>query len=183
VRKIQFSLAACAGLLLLSTTRSAHADVSAWVFTGGGIGYLKQHALSINPGGVMMLEAGMGTSQQDPLILGGSLQLSPFFGHGSDLALLARLATRGYINGGFGLALEVGPYERFWGEGSAGGVSNLFLGAPWGITLGASGSYGSNDARGVSLLLGLDFMRLTVFRSTGTSWLPNPFPANREENH
>lgn len=179
----KLSLAAGASLLLLSLTRPASADASGWVFAGGGISYLKQHSLSLNPGATMLLQTGIGTSPANTLIFGGSFQLQTFFAHGSDLSVLARLATNGYVNGGFGLALDAGPYQRFWGEESTGGVANLFLGAPWGITLGVIGSSGSHDARAVSAVIGLDFARLTVFRSTGTNWLPNPFPPDRAENH
>ncbi|HEY2408066.1 MAG TPA: hypothetical protein VGI10_18795 [Polyangiaceae bacterium] len=183
MKKIPILVALCAALLLSLRARPARADASAWVFTGGGAAFLKQHSLSLNPGATMLLETGIGTSSSNNVIVGGSFQLQSFFSHGSDLALLARLATRGYVTGGFGMALDAGPYRRFWGETSTGGVANLFLGAPWGITLGASSNWGSNDARGISAVIGLDFARLTVFRNTGTNWLPNPFPADRPENH
>ncbi len=53
------------------------------------------------------------------------------------------------------------------------------LGAPWGITLSATGTLGSNDERSVSAVLGIDFARLTVYRTSGGQWWPNTFPAYR----
>jgi hypothetical protein len=164
---------------LLLRARTARADVSSWVFVGGGASQLHQAELSSRTVGAMRVQFGLGTDPSHPLVLGGLFSFEPNFGYGSDLALLVRGATRGYVNGGFGLALDAGPYERFWGERSVGGASMLWLGAPWGIGLGLGGSLGSHDASGFSAILGIDFARLTVYRNAGTSWFPNPFPAYR----
>jgi hypothetical protein len=167
---------------VLFGARGARADVSSWAFVGGGVSRLQQDGL---PGTVMpsmRLQIGLGTPPSNPVVLGGLFSLEPNFGYGSDLAVLLRGASRGYVNGGFGLALDVGPYERFWGEKSLGGEGTLWLGAPWGLALGVNGSFGSNDARGVSAILGIDFARLTVYRNTGTNWFPNPFPAYRPKD-
>jgi hypothetical protein len=83
------------------------------------------------------------------------------------------------VTGGFGLALDVGPYRRFWGDGSTGGQAALVLGAPWGITLSVGGGLGTNDARLFGATLGLDFARLTVYRLAGENWFLNPHPAYR----
>jgi hypothetical protein len=130
----------------------------------------------------MRVHFGMGTDPSHPLILGGLFSWEPIFGYGSDLSLSLRTATRGYVNGGLGLALDLGPYERFWGEGSVGGAGTLWLGAPWGIALGVGGSVGSHDARSFSAILGIDFARLTVYRNTGGSQFLNPFPAYRTKD-
>jgi hypothetical protein len=164
---------------LLLRARTAYADVSSWAFVGGGASQLHQEALSSRTASAMRVQFGLGTDPSHPLILGGLFSLEPNFGYGSDLALFVRLATRGYVNGGFGLALDAGPYERFWGQRSVGGASMLWLGAPWGVSLGLGGSLGSHDASGFSAILGIDFARLTVYRNAGTSWFPNPFPAYR----
>ncbi|MET0795023.1 MAG: hypothetical protein ABW061_26120, partial [Polyangiaceae bacterium] len=63
-----------------------------------------------------------------------------------------------------------------------GGTGTLWLGAPWGIALGAGANVGSHDAHGFSLILGVDFARLTVYRSAGTSWFLNPFPPYRSDS-
>lgn len=164
-------------LLVHAAARSARADVSSWAFVGGGVTQLHQEALSSRSAGAMRIQFGVGSSPANPLVLGGLFSLEPNFGYGSDLALLVRGATRGYVNGNFGLALDVGPYERFWGQHSEGGAATLWLGGPWGVGLGLGGSVGSHDERGFSAILGVDFARLTVYRNSGTNWFPNPFPA------
>jgi hypothetical protein len=167
----------CSASSVLFSTRAARADVSSWVFAGGGISRLQQEGLSAAVKPAMRLQIGLGTDPSNPLVLGGLLSLEPTFGYGSDLALLFRGASRGYVNGNFGLALDLGPYERWWGERSVGGEGTLWLGAPWGIALGVNASVGSHDASGFSAILGIDFARLTIYRNAGTNWFPNPFPA------
>jgi len=169
-------------LALLCAVRPAHADVSSWVFAGGGVSQLAQNSLSSRTVGSMRVHFGMGTDPSHPLVLGGVFSWEPHFGYGSDLSLSMRAASRGYVNGGFGLALDLGPYERFWGEGSVGGAGTLWLGAPWGVSLGVGGSVGSNDARSFSAILGIDFARLTVYRNSGTNAFLNPFPAYRPKD-
>jgi hypothetical protein len=120
------------------------------------------------------VEAGLGTPPAG-LVVGGLMRMQPYFKEGTDLSLLMRLATRGFVQGNFGLALDAGGYERFWGQHSQGGVGSLVLGAPWGITLNASAGLGTNDERFATFSLGLDFARLTVYRTSGTSWFKNPY--------
>jgi len=171
-----------APLALLCAARPARADVSSWVFAGGGVSQLAQNALSSRTVASMRVHFGMGTDPSHPLIFGGLFSWEPHFGYGSDLSLSLRTATRSYVNGGLGLALDLGPYERFWGEGSVGGAGTLWLGAPWGVSLGVGGSVGSHEARSFSAILGIDFARLTVYRNTGTSAFLNPFPAYRPKD-
>jgi hypothetical protein len=169
-------------LALLGAARPAQADVSSWAFVGGGVSQLAQNALSARTVPSMRVHFGMGTDPSHPLVFGGLFSWEPHFGYGSDLSLSLRTATRGYVNGGLGLALDVGPYERFWGEGSVGGAGTLWLGAPWGVSLGVGGSVGSHDARSFSAILGIDLARLTVYRNSGTSVFLNPFPAYRPKD-
>src|SRR6478609_7855206 len=181
-RRLFIPIAWLAGpLALLSAVRPARADVSSWVFAGGGVSQLAQDSLSSRTVASMRVHFGMGTDPSHPLVLGGVFSWEPHFGYGSDLSLAMRAASRGYVNGGLGLALDLGPYERFWGEGSVGGAGTFWLGAPWGVSLGVGGSVGSNDARGFSAILGIDFARLTVYRNTGTNLFLNPFPAYRPD--
>jgi len=171
-----------AALALLCAARPARADVSSWVFAGGGVSQLSQNTLSSRVVGSMRVHFGMGTDPSHPLIVGGLFSWEPHFGYGSDISQSLRIATRGYVNGGLGLALDLGPYERFWREGSVGGASTLWLGAPWGVSLGLGGSVGSNEAHSFSAILGIDFARLTVYRNSGTSTFLNPFPAYRPKD-
>jgi hypothetical protein len=170
-------------LFLVSTllaARGARADVSSWAFVGAGPSWVEgdEHEQTLQPS--MLIETGLGTPSRHPLIFGGLFRFHTHFGEGTDLGISMRGATRGFVNGGFGLALDLGSYFRFWGEeDSFGPQGALVLGAPWGITLSGGGGLGSNGGRHFGVVLGLDFARLTVHRETGTSWYPNPFPAGR----
>ncbi len=162
-----------------AVSSNAHADVSSWAYVGGGASAFEQQGLELKLDPTLAIEVGMGTSPARPLVLGGMFKLQTLFGDGTDLGLALRLATRSFVTGDFGLAVDAGPYRRFWGEGSTGGQAALVLGAPWGITLSVGGGIGSNDARQFGATLGLDFARLTVYRLAGESWFPNPRPAYR----
>jgi hypothetical protein len=166
-------------LAALAATAPARADVSSWAYVGGGMTSFKQHKLELKTDPTLAIETGVGTAPRHPLVVGGMFKLQALFGDGADLGLSLRLATRGFVTGNFGLALDVGPYQRFWGEGSTGGQASLVLGAPWGITLTLGGGVGSNDARQFGATLGVDFARLTVYRLAGENWFPNPHPAWR----
>jgi hypothetical protein len=166
-------------LAAIVVTGSAHADVSSWAYVGGGVSSLEQKGLELRLDPSLAIEAGMGTPPTRRLVLGGMLKLQTHFGDGTDLGLALRVATRSFVTGDFGLAVDAGPYRRFWGEGSTGGQAALVLGAPWGITLSVGGGIGSNEARHFGATLGLDFARLTVYRLAGENWFPNPHPAYR----
>jgi hypothetical protein len=168
------------GVLLHSGAASA--DVSSWVYVGSGAASVEQRGLSRRTDPTLAIEAGMGSTPAKPLVVGGMFKVLTLFGDGADLGLSLRLATRGFVTGKFGLALDAGPYRRFWGEGSTGGQAALVLGAPWGITLSVGGGLGSNEAQQIGATLGLDFARLTVFRLSGENWFPNPHPAYRPKD-
>jgi hypothetical protein len=169
------------GLAAAATALSgqARADVSSWAFAGSGATQLQQRSFEKRLDPTISIETGLGTPPTHALVLGGMFKLHSYLGDGADLGLSLRLATRGFVTGGFGLALDAGPYQRFWGEGSTGGQAALVLGAPWGITLSLGGGLGSENARQFGATLGLDFARLTVYRLSGESWFPNPRPAYR----
>ena len=168
IRRWPLALASLsAGLLLAGTS---HADVSSWVYAGFGPAYLENGDRDRY---TLQLESGIGTPPA-AVVAGALFRVQPYFGEGTDLALMARVATRGFVQGGFGLALDAGGYQRFWGAESTGGLGSLVVGLPWGINLSASGGIGTNDARFATLTLGLDFARLTVYRTHGTNWFSNP---------
>ncbi len=164
-------------LALLVSARPAHADVSSWLFAGGGAGLLRQSGESTLPLS-LQFDAGMGSPPSGPVILGGLARIQPYLGHGTDLSLLVRATTHGFSNGDWGGALDLGAYGRFWGIGSQGVTGSLVLGAPWGITLDLGASVGTNDQQSVSAVLGIDLARLTVYRQSGLGWWPNPFPVD-----
>lgn len=168
----------------LTVASSAHADVSSWFFVGGGPSW---HGWQGTSGHVVLapsleLETGFGTTPKNPLVLGWLMNGQALFGYGIDLGLSARLATRGFVLGDWGAALDLGGYARFWGAESFGGQGSLVLGAPWGITLNLNAARGSSNAVSFSGVLGVDFLRLTVYRTTGESWMLNPFPPEQPGN-
>jgi hypothetical protein len=164
---------------VLAHTAPARADVSSWAYFGTGVSSLEQRNLERRVNPTLAIETGLGTPPTSPLVVGGLFKLSALFGDGADLGLALRVANRSFVTGGFGLALDAGPYQRFWGDGSTGGHAALVLGAPWGITLSVGGGLGTNDARLFGATLGLDFARLTVYRLAGENWFLNPHPAYR----
>jgi hypothetical protein len=156
---------------------AASADVSSWIFVGYGPATVDDG----DRGGwetdsMLALETGLGTPPTSPIIFGGMFKLGTIFTRGTDLGLCLRTATKGYVLGGWGAAIDLGGYERFWETGSVGGLGSLVLGAPWGITLSLSGGIGTNDARHASAVLGIDFARLTVYRQSGENWFMTRTP-------
>ena len=172
-----FAAAASLALVLLAPAR-ARADVSGWANASAGPTFVDDGTDTMTQAAIS-LQAGVGSTPANFLVGGGLFHLETHFQRGTDLGLLARVATQGYVLGNWGLALDLGGYERFWGVGSAGGLGALVLGAPWGLTLRGEGALGTNDARSVGIVLGVDFARLTVFRTSGEDWFPNPFPGYR----
>lgn len=168
-------------LALLAHAGTARADVSSWIYVGGGAASVKQQGLQRTTDGALAIETGIGSPPSGALVVGGMFKVLTLFGDGADLGLSVRVANRSFVTGNFGLALDVGPYQRFWGEGSTGGQAALVLGAPWGVTLSVLGGLGSHDAQHFGATLGLDFARLTVYRLAGENWFSNPHPAWRPE--
>jgi hypothetical protein len=102
-------------------------------------------------------------------------------GTGTDLSLLGRVTTRGFTNGQWGLAFDLGPMQRWWDPESTALLGDVSLGMPWGLTLTGGGSIGSSDTSGIFATLGVDLLRLTVYRRSGDNWWRNTFPAYRPE--
>jgi hypothetical protein len=164
---------------VLGVAVPARADVSSWASVMAGPTLLDD-GLDKRSVPSLQLETGIGLPPTSFVVVGGLFHLETHFGQGTDLGLLGRLATRGFVLGDWGAALDLGGYERFWGRGSEGGLGKLVLGAPWGLQLGVGGGYGTKDARHMSVMLGIDFARLTIFRTSGEDWFPNPYPAYRK---
>jgi hypothetical protein len=165
--------------LTFGVAAPARADVSSWASVMAGP-TLFDDGVDKRSFPSLQLETGIGLPPTGFLVVGGLFHLETHFGQGTDLGLLARFATRGFVLGDWGAALDLGGYDRFWGRGSAGGLGKLVLGAPWGLQLSAGGGYGTKDARHMSVMLCIDFARLTIFRTSGEDWLPNPYPAYRK---
>jgi hypothetical protein len=186
-------------LTALSIGAKARADTSAWVFVGGGaVGWRcsaqQQDSESRTPcsekleqgskapvgvGGALAVDVGVGTSPDGPFIVGGFFRFEPIFGSGIALALSARVATRGFQTGGFGLTLDAGGYARFGDATSQGFAGGVTLGAPLGLQLSLQAMVGTRDALAFGAVAGVDLLRLTIYRQTLLDRWQNPSPAWR----
>lgn len=128
----------------------------------------------------MLLETGMGSPPSGRVVVGGVFKFQPIFGYGIDLGLALRTATRSYVNGGWGLALDLGGYQRFMRQ-STGLTETLVIGAPWGFGVSLGAGTGTRDQYHVSLAIGFDLARLTVHRGTGGKWWKNEFRTTSDE--
>ena len=167
------------GCAVLAAPVAAFADASAWAYAGGGALMLKEGAKELTPRGAMSFEYGMGTNPDGKFILGGLFRLTPVFGLGPDAALCVRAATHGFQASRFGVALDVGYFQRLWGSYSSGVTGSLNIGFPLGFSLSLHGVYGTNDTMGFGAIAGIDFLRLTVYRQVLLDAWPNPSPAHR----
>jgi hypothetical protein len=165
--------------LSFAWTRPARADVSSWASAESGVVWLDDGKTK-HTAPTLQLEAGIGLPPSSFIVPGVLFHVQTDFGLGTDFGLLARFATRSFVLGNWGAAIDLGGYGRFWDLGSGGGLGKLVLGAPWGLQLSAGGGYGSNDQRHISVTLGIDFARLSIFRTVGEKWFPNPYPAYRK---
>ena len=168
-------------LSLISIAADARADVSSWLFAGGGVSGLYRSGQNGDVAGAMQLDVGMGSTPAAPVAVGGLFRTRTRFGDGTDLALFIRTATGGFVRGSWGGALDLGGYERWWGQAAPGYGGTLSLGAPWGITLGLDAAHDTKGVSTFALVLGVDLARMSVYRSTGLGWMPNPFPSPRRE--
>jgi hypothetical protein len=125
----------------------------------------------------MQLDLGLGTPPSSMVVVGALGRTTTYFGRGTDLALAARAATGGFARGQFGIALDAGAFKRWWGTESEGPLASVHFGAPYGLQLSFNASMGSDEHRTYGVLLGIDLLRLTVYRLGGTQWWPNPRPA------
>jgi hypothetical protein len=154
----------------------ASAQATSWLYVGGGSGVLdfptREGDGLERP--ALQVDSGLGTSATSPVVVGALFRGQAYFGSGLDLALVARGVSRGFARGGFGLGLDVGAYQRWWGSQSTGVTGNLVLGGPWGLTLLGGASIGSGEQKLYFASLGIDLARLTVHRHTGLDWFANP---------
>jgi hypothetical protein len=170
-------LAACLAVTL-SWSQQAAAQASSWIYVGGGAGVLDWNQQE--KAAALQVDTGFGTAATHPLVLGGLLRFQGYFGSGVDLSLLARLATSGFARGGFGIALDAGVYQRWWGEDSTGLIADLTVGLPWGLTIVGGATADPDGRRLYFATAGLDFARLTVHRHSGLGWFANPMRSPEE---
>jgi hypothetical protein len=175
-------VSALSGLVVLAAGSEAGADVSSWMFVGSGPSVIDEAEKSAVSQAALQVETGLGTPPAHDVIAGGMLRMHTHFTQGSDLGLLLRTASHGFVNGSWGGAVDLGGYQRWWGGTSSGLMGSLVLGAPWGITLSVGAGVGNDEARTYTASLGVDLARLTVYRRSGMNWWNNPFPAYRPED-
>jgi hypothetical protein len=172
------SAAASCCFALLSLPASA--DPCGWAHAGAGVmGWQQGEEGTLQATPTMAIDFGVGSNPEWPVIAGGLVRLQPYFGFGTDLAWMARVALGGFQSDLFGIAIDAGVYERIWGEGSTGFVGEAVLAAPLGLELTAMGTYGTGKAYGFGGTLGIDFVRLVQGRAHLLEWWPNPHPEDR----
>ena len=171
---IGFSVA-CA---FLAFPAAAWADASAWAYAGGGALLLKEGSEQLTPRGAMSFEYGMGTNPDGKFIIGGLFRLTPVVDLGPDMALCVRAATHGFQASQFGAAIDIGYFQRLWGSYSSGATATLTIGFPLGFSLGLHGIYATNETMGFGAMVGIDFLRLTIYRQVLLDAWPNPYPAH-----
>ncbi len=157
----------------LTTTESAFADAASWMYVGGGASAVQTDDSDASTHSLLQLDAGFGTTPNDALVFGGILRTLTHFSGGTDLVLAQRTATGGFARGDWGLALDVGGVQRWWGPDSTGVIGTLTGGGPWGLQLSVLASMGTNGGRMFGLSFGIDWARATAHRSVGTNWWPN----------
>lgn len=160
-----------AGFASLCVSTMARADAAAWMYVGGGGGVLS-HRGETDPASALQLDVGMGTSPSNRFVLGGVLKSVSFFGQGTDLSLVQRTATSSYALGDWGLALDLGVYQRWWGPNSTGFSGTVNGGGPWGTNLALTALVGTDDVKSFFVTFGFDWARLTSHRGSGQDWWP-----------
>jgi hypothetical protein len=177
---LRFSGPALALATLLVASR-ARADVSSWFFTGAGPVAVAQPGQSTEWLSSLQVDAGIGSSPAASFATGGLLRMHVHFGGAADFGAFWRTATGGYVRGDWGAALDLGGYLRAGGDKAPGLAGTLSLGMPLGITLNLNAGRSVDETNTFAAVLGLDFARFTIYRSTGLDWFPNQFPSPSKE--
>ena len=167
---------ACASFALPA---AAWADASAWAYAGGGALLLKEGTQALTPRAAMSFEYGMGTNPDGKFIIGGLFRLTPVIDLGPDMAICIRAATHGFQASKFGAAIDVGYFQRLWGSYSSGVTGTFTIGFPLGFSLSLHGIYATNETVGFGAMVGIDFLRLTIYRQVLLDTWPNPSPAHQ----
>lgn len=170
------AFAACA-----ACAAPARAEVSSWLSVGFGAASLKGYGPSQPARFTLPIDLGVGSPPSGALVVGVGTRLVPYFGDGTAAGAYARAAMQSYVVGSWGAALDAGGFTRLSGEGGPGFMAALNLGAPWGLILTGSYGAGNGGERVASCTLGVDLLRLTVYRLSGEATWPNPKPAWRPE--
>jgi hypothetical protein len=167
----------------IAVAAPARAESSAWVFvSGGAMAWRQLQYPTLTSAGTMIVDAGAGSSPDAPVIIGALFRFQPIFPQaGIDLSLLARVCTHGFQAGDWGVALDAGGFARPWGYQTIGFSGSLSLGMPLGFTAMVQAEVGLDQARSFAGVVGVDLLRLTIYRQTLLKWWQNPSPAWQNE--
>jgi hypothetical protein len=163
---------------VLSAVTPAAADTSTWYSLAPGVSFIDQGEELAS--GLLELDLGVGLPARGPLVLGAVGHLAAHFAVGADLGGAARLTTGGYSRGEWGLGMDLGAHYRVATTGGAAGYGRLLVGGPFGLVGALGGSYGEGSVTTLTFSLGLDLARLTVHRTSGTSWYPSPLASQSD---
>ncbi len=173
------ALAAFASLALFAAP--ARAEVSSWLSVGAGATSFDGDGRPSQPlRFTLPVDLGVGSPPSGSFVVGAGARVVPYFGEGTAVAAYARAAMQSYVVGGWGAALDAGGFARVDG-GDPGVIASLNLGAPWGVILTGSYAIADGGGRAASVTLGVDLLRLTVYRLVGETTWPNPKPAWRPD--
>jgi hypothetical protein len=160
----------------------ARAEVTSWLSVGFGASSLDGAGRSQQPlRFTLPVDLGVGSPPSGPVIVGLGTRVVPYFGDGVAAAGYARAAMQSYVVGSWGAAVDAGAFARLSGEGGPGFIASLNLGIPWGFVLTGSYAIAGEGERVASCTLGVDLLRLTVYRLSGEATWLNPKPAWRPE--
>lgn len=129
----------------------------------------------------MPINVGVGTTPAKAISLGVGARMATYFSEGTDWAMYARAATQGYAIGSYGVAIDAGAYTRSFGGGSSGFLGVLNVGVPWGGVVSLMYERGTNDGQMIGATIGVDLLRLTVYRLAGEEQWVNINPAYRPQ--
>jgi len=172
VRLSPFLLAAA----MTALAAPAQAEVSSWLAASGGTSILTVNESEVMVRGTMNFDLGVGSTPQGDAIFGGLVRVAPIFDEGTDMAFLVRGCSRGFQTGDWGVAVDLGGYLRLFDPAvpQGGFLGEVILGAPLGFQLALAGHAGTLKSYGGSAVLGLDILKLTVYRQSLLEWWPNP---------
>ena len=174
------------GSIALLVPAAARADVTSWLAIGGGYALHQNDAAArTDQAPAFSATLGVGSSPERAFVVGGVVRSLTNFNLGTDVSLSARFATRGYVRGGFGLAVDVGAAYRGWRFGEYGDVplqAVVTVGLPAGLQLGVGSTFWNltmdRPALGGFAVLELDLLRLTLMRKDNLEqYWPNPSAA------
>ncbi len=78
----------------------------------------------------------------------------------TDVALVSRVSSTGFVDGGFGAAIDLGVWTRVHGGHAIGPLAGLTLGAPAGVQASWIVQHGDSDVRGFAVVVGFDLARV-----------------------